>query len=262
MKNMKLFLLVVGIITFNGKATAKSSAKDGYVLVDGKRIAESIIEQKPISILSRKKLGFPDDKRPKCWKIKVIIYYDKDFLDGWVAAGTMPVIPRIHSIMDLVKDGIFNFYGLHVQFDIEAIEYYKGSYEAGDYGFLRNTVVNNDIRNPDAWIFLAYDGNTSGHVGTAGGAFCSKCKNTVPVIVTEAHDYSGGNSDKAWIGFMRYFFGYFLWNYPVTDPEKCLEKCCVPCEDWKTDQCKKWKLNGQCENSLIQFLCCLTCKVY
>jgi len=257
---MKLFLLVVGFIAFYGKATAKSSAKDEYVLVDGKRIDESIIEEKPITILSRQKFEVIDQKKSQCWKIKVIIYYEKDFLAHWVGAGSVPVIARIHSIMDLVKDGIFNYYGLHVQFDIKAIEHYNGHYDAGDYGFLKSSVVNPDPRTPDAWIFLSYDGNTYGHVGTAGGKFCSK-SNNVPVIVTEARDYTGGNSDLAWISFLRYFFGTRIQT-SISEPKTCLEECCVPCRDWDAHRCNQWKLNGQCGNSIIRFLCCRTCKVY
>jgi len=252
MKNMKLLLLVVGFIAFYGKATAKSSASDDYVLVDGKRIAESIIDEKPEAILSRQ----ITDVDLQCRKIKVIIYYEKDFLVDWVGAGSIPVIPRIHNIMDLVKDGIFNYYGLDVQFDIEAIEYFNQDYDASDYGLLRSSVVNPDPRTPDAWIFLSYHGNTYGLVGQAGGQFCS---NNVPVIVTEARDYTGGNSDLAWTGFLRFFFGSWLWQY--SDPE-CLEECCVPCKDWDTNKCNQWKQNGQCGNSIIRFLCCLTCKVY
>jgi len=252
MKNMKIFLLVVGFIAFYGKATAQSSAEDEYVLVDGKRISESIIEEKPEATLSRQ-------SQSQCWKIKVIIYYEKDFLVHWVGAGSIPVIARIHNIMDLVKDGIFNFYGLDVQFDIEAIEYYNGNYDASHYGFLRSSVVNPDPRTPDAWIFLSYDGNTHGLLGAADGKFCS---NNVPVIVTEARDYTWGNSDLAWTGFLQFYFGFWLWQNPINGPNKCLEECCVPCKDWNANKCNQWKLNGQCGNSIIRFLCCLSCQAY
>merc|ERR1719228_474113 len=160
--------------------------------------------------------------------------------------------------MDLVKDGIFNYYGLDVQFDIEAIEYSNQDYDASDYGLLRSGIVNPDPRTPDAWIFLSYDGNTYGLVGQAGGKFCS---NNVPVIVTEARDYTGGNSDSYWISFLRYFFGNRIQT-AISDPDTCLEECCIPCRDWDTKKCNQWKLNGQCGNSIIRFLCCLTCKVY
>jgi len=256
---MKIFLLVVGFIAFYGKATAQSSAEDEYVLVDGKRISESIIEEKPEATLSRQ-------SQSQCWKIKVIIYYEDDFLVDWVGAGSIPVIPRIHNIMDLVKDGIFDYYGLDVQFDFEAIDYWSpiynganGNYDASYYGILRSSVVDwVHARTPDAWIFLSYDGNTGGLVGSAGGAFCS---NDVPVIVTEARDFTGGNSDLAWIDFLRYFFGTRIQT-SINDPETCLEECCVPCRDWNANSCNQWKLNGHCGNSMIRILCCLTCQVY
>ena len=92
--------------------------------------------------------------------------------------------------MDSVEIQIQMNYGFEVNFDIEAIEHYDAVHTASD--FPRPSIIAADGRNPDAWIFLAYENDTSGHVGSAGGDICGGFS-----VVYEAYDSSGGNSDTS-----------------------------------------------------------------
>ena len=92
--------------------------------------------------------------------------------------------------MDSLEIKIQMNYGFEVSFDIEAIEHYDAVHTASD--FPRSTIIAADGRNPEAWIFLAYENDTTGHVGSAGGDICGGFS-----VVYEAYDYSGGNSDTS-----------------------------------------------------------------
>ena len=81
-------------------------------------------------------------------------------------------------------------YGFEVNFDIEAIEHYDGVYTASNCP--RPTIIAADGRNPNAWLFFAYEDDTSGHVGASGGNICQGWNG-----VYEARDSSGGNSDTS-----------------------------------------------------------------
>ena len=97
---------------------------------------------------------------------------------------------RIQSIMDLAEISLQTYgSGFDVNFDIEAIEHYDGVHTATT--FPRPTIIAADGRNPDTWIFLAYENDTSGHVASGSGGFCGWHG------VYEAYDYNGGNSDTS-----------------------------------------------------------------
>ena len=66
--------------------------------------------------------------------------------------------------MDLAEIRIRTRYSFIVNFDIEAIEHYDGVYNTGNYPM--SFIIDNDGRNPDAWIFLAYDIPNTGSIGT------------------------------------------------------------------------------------------------
>ena len=90
--------------------------------------------------------------------------------------------------MDSLEINIQMTYGFEVDFDIEAIEHYDAVHTATD--FPRSAIIAADGRNPEAWIFLAYENDTIGHVGSASGDICGGFQ-----VVFEASDSSGGNSD-------------------------------------------------------------------
>ena len=66
--------------------------------------------------------------------------------------------------MDLAEIRIRTRYSFIVNFDIEAIEHYDGVYNTGNYPM--SFIIDNDGRNPDAWIFLAYENPNTGSIGT------------------------------------------------------------------------------------------------
>ena len=80
--------------------------------------------------------------------------------------------------------------GLDVNFDIEAIEHYDAVHTASDYPSF--AIITADGRNPNIWIFLAYENDTTGHVGSSAGDVCGGWAGRF-----EAQDSSGGNSDVA-----------------------------------------------------------------
>ena len=85
--------------------------------------------------------------------------------------------------------------GFDVNFDIEAIEHYDGVYTASNCP--RPTIIAADGRNQNAWLFFAYEDDTSGHVGTGGGYSNCESNGWSWNGVYEARDSSGGNSDTA-----------------------------------------------------------------
>ena len=91
--------------------------------------------------------------------------------------------------MDSVEISLLTNLGYDVNFDIEAIEHYDGVYTASNCP--RSTIIANDGRNANIWVFLAYENDTSGHVGSGSGDTVCEGANGV----YEAYDYSGGNSD-------------------------------------------------------------------
>ena len=96
--------------------------------------------------------------------------------------------------MDSLEIKIQMNYGFEVNLDIEAIEHYDAVHTASD--FPRSTIIAADGRNPNAWIFLAYENDTTGHVGSAGGDICRSISGSF-YVVYEAYDNSGGNSDTS-----------------------------------------------------------------
>ena len=93
--------------------------------------------------------------------------------------------------MDLVEISLQTTLGFDVKFDIEAIEHYNGVHTASD--FPSDSIIASDGRNPNVWLFLAYENDTYGHVGGSGGNICGGGWHGI----YEAYDYSGGNSDAA-----------------------------------------------------------------
>ncbi len=61
--------------------------------------------------------------------------------------------------------------------------------------------MNPDTRNPDAWIFLAYENDTDGGVGSGYGGLC---QGSEAVGVYEAYDFSGGNDDSSISGVYNF----------------------------------------------------------
>ena len=90
--------------------------------------------------------------------------------------------------MDSVEISLLTNLGYDVNFDIEAIEHYDGVYTASNVP--ASSIIASDGRNPDTWVFLAYENDTSGHFASAPDVFCNGWYG-----VYEAYDYSGGNSD-------------------------------------------------------------------
>ena len=87
--------------------------------------------------------------------------------------------------MDSVEIALLTNLGNDVNFDIEAIEHYDGASNVS-----ASSIIASDGRNPDTWVFLAYENDTSGHFASAPDVFCNGWYG-----VYEAYDYSGGNSD-------------------------------------------------------------------
>ena len=90
--------------------------------------------------------------------------------------------------MDSVEISLQTVNGLDVNFDIEAIEHYDGVHTASDYPY--GAIITADGRNPNIWLFLAYENDTDGHVGSSGGNVCGGWAGRF-----EAKDSTGGNSD-------------------------------------------------------------------
>ena len=90
--------------------------------------------------------------------------------------------------MDSVEISLLTNLGYDVNFDIEAIEHYDGVYTASNVP--ASSIIASDGRNPDTWVFLAYENDTTGLTASAPDIFCNGWYG-----VYEAYDYSGGNSD-------------------------------------------------------------------
>ena len=90
--------------------------------------------------------------------------------------------------MDSVGISVQTTYGFEVDFDIEAIEHYDGVYTASNVP--ASSIIASDGRNPDSWVFLAYENDTTGLTASAPDVFCNGWYG-----VYEANDYNGGNSD-------------------------------------------------------------------
>ena len=99
--------------------------------------------------------------------------------------------------MDLVEISLLTNLGYDVNFDIEAIEPYDGVYTASNVP--ASSIIASDGRNPDTWVFLAYENDTTGHTASAPDIFCNGWYG-----VYEAYDYSGGNSDANLINVRSY----------------------------------------------------------
>ena len=95
--------------------------------------------------------------------------------------------------MDSVEISLQTTLGFEVNVDIEAIENYDGVYTASNCP--RSTIIANDGRFANIWVFLAYENDTSGHVGSGTGY--SNCEDWTWNGVYEASDSSGGNSDTS-----------------------------------------------------------------
>ena len=93
--------------------------------------------------------------------------------------------------MDSTEISIQTTFGFVVDFDIEAIEHYDDVYHA--LNFPVGSIITWDGRNPNVWLFLAYENDTYGHVGGSGGNICGGGW----YGIFEAYDYSAGNSDAA-----------------------------------------------------------------
>ena len=93
--------------------------------------------------------------------------------------------------MDSTEISIQTIFGFVIDFDIEAIEHYDDVYHA--LNFPVGSIITWDGRNPNVWLFLAYENDTYGHVGGSGGNICGGGWHGI----YEAYDYSGGNSDAA-----------------------------------------------------------------
>ena len=115
--------------------------------------------------------------------------------------------------MDSVEISLLTNFGYDVNFDIEAIEHYDGVYTASNVP--ASSIIASDGRNPDTWVFLAYENDTSGHTASAPDVFCNGWYG-----VYEAYDYSGGNSDANLVN-VRFLplklisaLTEFLWDIP------------------------------------------------
>ena len=95
--------------------------------------------------------------------------------------------------MDSVEISLQTTLGFDVNFDMEAIEHYDGVYTASSID--RSSMIANDGRSANMWVFLAYENDTNGLVGS-GGDF-SNCGSNGWTWngVYEARDHTGGNSD-------------------------------------------------------------------
>ena len=69
--------------------------------------------------------------------------------------------------MDSVEIALQTTLGFEVNVDIEAIENYNGVYTASNCP--RPSIMAADGRNANMWVFLAYENDTSGHVGSGSG---------------------------------------------------------------------------------------------
>ena len=107
--------------------------------------------------------------------------------------------------MDSLEIKIQMNYGFEVDLDIEAIEHYDGVYTASNVP--ASSIIASDGRNPDTWVFLAYENDTSGHFASAPDVFCNGWYG-----VYEAYDYSGGNSDAILVNvrYLQLDFGLLL----------------------------------------------------
>ena len=87
-------------------------------------------------------------------------------------------------------------YVIEVDFDIEAIEHYDGVHTSSN--FPKSSIIAADGRNPNAWLFFAYENDTYGSVGSSSGDICNGWTGAY-----EAYDYSnyppGGNSDTSFV---------------------------------------------------------------
>ena len=93
--------------------------------------------------------------------------------------------------MDSTEISIQTTFGFVVDFDIEAIEHYDDVYHA--LNFPVGSIITWDGRNPNVWLFLAYDNDTNdGYVGGSGPMSGNDCG---WYGIFEAYDYSGGISD-------------------------------------------------------------------
>ena len=99
--------------------------------------------------------------------------------------------------MDTVEIGVQATYGLEVNFDIEAIEHHDGVYTASNVP--ASSIIASDGRNPDSWVFFAYENDTTGITAYAPDIFCNGWYG-----VYEAYDYSGGNSDANLVNVRSY----------------------------------------------------------
>ena len=97
--------------------------------------------------------------------------------------------------MDSVEISVQTTYGFEVDFDIEAIEHYDGVYTASNVP--RPSIIAADGRTPNAWLFFAYENDTTGHV--ASGSSINICEGWNGVY--EAY---GGNSDTALVNVRWY----------------------------------------------------------
>ena len=95
--------------------------------------------------------------------------------------------------MDSVEISLQTSLGFDVNFDMEAIEHYDGVYTASNCP--RSTIIANDGRNANIWVFLAYENDTSGHVGSGTGYSNCGSNGWTWNGVYEARDHTGGNSD-------------------------------------------------------------------
>ena len=99
--------------------------------------------------------------------------------------------------MDSVEISLLTNLGYDVNFDIEAIEHHDGVYTASNVP--ASSIIASDGRNPDTWVFLAYENDTTGLTASAPDIFCNGWYG-----VYEAYDYSGGNSDANLVNVRSY----------------------------------------------------------
>ena len=98
--------------------------------------------------------------------------------------------------MNSTEISIQTTFGFAVKFDIEAIEHYDDVHHA--LTFPSGSIIASDGRNPNAWLFLAYENDTSGSVGVSGplSSWKNICEGWSGIF--EAFDYPpGGNSDTS-----------------------------------------------------------------